>query len=309
MAEGSKYPKQIAGPQREKLTLGIDANLEAAGKYTTRRGELKYTPPLEMHSPRSCFRWTIVDLTGAETKTPWGNIPAREVGTVVKKINAVIAYNTVTPKKNKGDLSLAYTVPILAGKFQKKTAATILVENEENLDKLLQTADFLKNNLTNSRYSAGNKKQIKAIEEAVELFRNGQLSSDVVSESSIEIYNRRNKVLKDHVINNTHFFCYSFLISFMPQLDYPWHIAIENSYVKIKESADGMHEAIPGTAIKACNSSIDLTEFEIGNIVDQMLSIKQNFESLYFPQQYKEAVRQFKELMAEVKKGKLKESA
>ena len=75
----SKYPLQVAVIKRKEITLGIDANFERAGKAINSRGEETIIPPLSMHGPRSCFRWTLIDKSGSQPVYPNANIPCDEL--------------------------------------------------------------------------------------------------------------------------------------------------------------------------------------------------------------------------------------
>lgn len=294
-----KYPNQIAVVKRKNITLGLDALLFPAGSIRNNKGEEIVLPPLSMHSPMSCFKWTLIDKSRAETIYPEANIPCKDVGTFKRKVDAVIADATTSNTvEKKSAESPAYTTKILVSKsFRGKTPASILLENEENLEQLLQTAEFLREHCDDSKYSEGNKQQIQAIEEAVELFRADKLSADQIQNESIVIYHQPSKTLTSRpAIEIDHFFTYSFKIEYLKSYTYPWQISIENFYVKIKKKPNGMREAIPGTAIKRAKSQIQITDYEMGYLVDRLYSTMQYFEMIYFKRQYERAIELYEKL-------------
>lgn len=294
-----KYPYQIAVIKRNSVTLGIDALLSLAGPIRNSKGEETVLPPLSMHSPMSCFKWTLIDKSGVEIIYPEANIPCKDVGTFRRKVDAVIADATTSStvvKKNED--SPAYTTKILVSKlFRGKTPASILLENEENLEQLLKTAEFLREHCDNSKYSEGNKQQILAIEEAVELFRSDKLSADRIQNESIVVYHQPSKTLTSRpAIEVDHFFTYAFKIEYLKSYTYPWQISIENYFVKIKKKPNGMREAIPGSAIKRMKSQIQISDYEMGYLVDRIYSTMQYFEMIHFKHQYEKAIKLYEQL-------------
>ena len=306
--EISRYPRQIAVVKRREITLGIDANLELAGAAKNSRRETIIIPPLTMHGPRSCFQWTLVDKSGSETVYPSANLPCGEVAVLRTKVNAVITHNTVSPvrKQTAGKpQSPAYTVTIRMKEFKGRTPAAILLEDAGNVEGLQNIAEYLQNQGASSRYREGNLQQIQAIEEAIALLEKGELSAESASNRNepIEVYHRPQKVLLNRPAKEDRYFVYSFKIECIPGYTYPWAVSISNAYMKIRKKSDGTHETIPGTAIGRSVSQIQLSDYEMGYLVDRMHSTMSNFELIYFKSQYLESIRQNEALLHDLHGG------
>ena len=303
MPDISRYPQQVAVIRRKQITLGVDANLELAGISSNSRGEKVVLPPLSMHGPYSCFRWTLIDKSGTQPIYPSANIPCSEVPVLRTKVNAVIAQNTLRrPKMQQQNLnqqSLAYTVKIRMSKFKGKTPAEILLANENDLNALLELQDYLRKQGPNSRYQESNQQQIQAIEEAIELYRAKELSPEMVENDttgSVVVYHRPQKVLLNRPTKGDHYFVYSFKIECIPEYNYPWIISIGNAYMKIKKKSDGTHETIPNTSINRTVSQLQISDYEMGYIVERIHNTLMNFELIFFKKQYVESMRQYQAL-------------
>lgn len=313
MQEYSKYPQQIAVIKRRTMTLGIDANLELAGKATNTRAEETILPPLSMHGPFSCFRWTLIDKSGVQPIYPSANLPCSEAPTLRTKVNAVIGQNTLRKPKTADmtNQSLAYSVKIRLPKFKGRTPAEILLENGEALNDLLGAKEYLEQQAPNSRYQESNLQQAKAIEEAVMLYNDGKLSAKSVegSESGFVVYHRPQKVLLNRPSRNDHYFVYSFKIECLPEYNYPWVISIGNAYMKIKKKSDGTHETIPNTSIDRCYAQIQISDYEMGYIVERIYNTLTNFELVFFKSQYNESLRQYSELREQFRSDDINHAA
>lgn len=305
LTEVSRYPQQIAVIKRKLITLGIDANLELAGTATNTRGEEIIVPPLSMHGPYSCFRWTLIDKSGPVTVYPIANIPSGEAATLRTKVNAIIAQNALkAPRVVQTDaaepLGPAYTTKIRMNKFKGRTPASVLLENPKNMDDLLEILNYLQSQDSQSRYWESNQQQIQAIEEAVELFNKKELSEEMVDNTAagaLVVYHRPHKVLLNRPPKGDHYFVYSFKIDFLEGYDYPWRINIANAYMKIKKKSDGTHETVPNTAIEKSVSQLQVTDYEMGYLVERIYNTMVNFELIFFKKQYAESARQYQELM------------
>ena len=291
-----KYPNQIAVVKRKSVTLGIDAYLSLAGSITNAKGEEIILPPLGMHSPMSCFKWTLIDKASAQTVFPTANIPCADVNTLKIKIDAIIGQVTVSGSRqqdHKNQKRPAYTTLIRVNKFRGKTPASILLENEENFEPLLETAKFLREQESESKYAESNRLQIEAIEEAIALYQAGELSADYISENeSIVVYDQPNKILTSRKpIEMDHFFCYAIKIEYLKGFNYPWQISINNSFVRIRKRENGMREAVSGSAINESRSRIQISDYEIGNIIGRMYASMQLFEMIYFKGQYNRLIK------------------
>ena len=300
MQDVSKYPLQVAVIKRKEITLGIDANFERAGKAVNSRGEETVIPPLSMHGPRSCFRWTLIDKSGSQPVYPNANIPCDELAALRTRVNAVIAQNTLksvkTPQqKETGNQGPAYTVKIRMPKFKGRSPAEILLENSENLNELLNIREYLMKQGSNSRYWESNQQQIQAIEDAAALFKEDKLSAEAVgnnSSASIVVYHRPQKILLNRPAKGDHYFTYSFKIECIPSYNYPWTITIDNQYMKVKKVGD-MTQTIPETGIYRTSAQLQIADYEMGYIIERMHSTVANFELIFFKAQYNEALRQY----------------
>lgn len=305
LAKASRYPQQIAVVKRSKVTLGIDANLELADTAKNSRGEEIAVPPLTMHGPYSCFRWTLIDKSGSGVVYPSANIPSREVATLRTKVNAVIGHNTIQKPRiaqqpGKGESQgAAYTVKIRMNKFKGRTPAAVLLENPDSLSELQGIVEFLRSQGRESRYWESNQQQIQAIEEAIGLLNRQELSAESVDDSSgaTVVYHRPQKVLLNRPPKGDHYFTYSIKIECLAGYEYPWHISIANAYMRVKKKSDGTHETIPNTAIEKAISQLQISDYEMGYVVERMYSTLANFDLIFFKKQYTESVRQYQELL------------
>ena len=292
-----RYPRQVAVARRRTVTLSIEAALEIAGEAKNSRGEIEQLPPMSMHSPYSRFVITLIDTSKVQKIYPWANIPPSDVGVLKTLTDTMLKESLLAQKVREKDGDTeegsAYTTKILVSKlFRGRTPASVLLEDSDNLDKLLQTAEFLETHLDESKFRAGNLKQIEAIREAVELYRSGELSEqEVQGRDPIVVYHVPSKTLRNRKPKGDKYFTYSIKIDCLVGYTYPWTIWIENSYVRIKDHGDGTFESVPSTAIDKSASKIQLTDYEFGGIVNSMYMALCNFETVFFRQQYGKAMQ------------------
>ena len=196
MNEKIKYPRQVGSIKRSKKVLGIDAEL-----HLPTEEEILNTPPLAMHSGYSRFEVSLIDKD--QDAVAVANIPANDVFYIKQKteiamdriVDAQYVKRTATAVSK--PKSIAYTQQIMADKnFKGKTPAEILINTPENKELLIRTRDWLSANL--SKYPR-NKPQIDAINEALDLFDTGMLSSEDAAEyadtyeSMITVYDSGSK--------------------------------------------------------------------------------------------------------------------
>lgn len=101
-----RYPRQIYSAKRETVILSIE-------NYLSKPDIHDKVPPLEMHSAFSRFVITIIDKSGAETKTPKANIPARDVPGIVEISKLVMLekmrYESSVDEQAETEFSAGYT--------------------------------------------------------------------------------------------------------------------------------------------------------------------------------------------------------
>lgn len=77
----------------------------------------------------------------------------------------------------------------------------------------------------------------------------------------------------------------------MKGFNYPWQISINNSFVRIRKKTNGMREAVSGSAINESRSRIQISDYEIGNIIGRMYASMQLFEMIHFKGQYNKLIK------------------
>lgn len=292
----NKYPKQIGRVMRKTKTLGVDAHLLLPIKTENKS-------PLEIHSNISRVVFTIIDNTGKETIFPSGNIPATEVGYVYKLTKTAMdikrqreflpwikSVSDEKPKQiSKADNnSLAYEVKLADRTFRNKTPAEVLIADPNNKDKLLSIRDWLVKN--QNKYPA-NKRQINAIDSAIELLNAGQLANDddvavLPTKNLIPIYDSgikfRRKVDKKTEKNQI----YQIKINYDIDKDYPIYIEIMNGFAPVTDTQSGGKNIRMTEAEKITKSFMLLTESEWFELILQAVKTVSNFETINFKKQF-----------------------
>ena len=191
------YVRQIASTagrmDGDIIMLSVEDNLSVPDKD----GRVK-TPPL---GSSSLSRYVII-LNGKGNAVQ-ANLPADEVHALAQRCRAVTQSRIMRTVLGIGGPG-ADDVPvkIFMGKFKGKTPEEVLLENPNNYQELINTANMLCQNLdnpANARYREGNSRQIEAIRRAVDKFNRGELKTAV--STCIDVYpgewKNKNKKLED----------------------------------------------------------------------------------------------------------------
>lgn len=218
-----KYPKQICSAASNKKMLGVDGEFNLPGEKDS---------PLEQNS-LSRFVFTIIDKTSGKGVPASANIPVKEINSM--KIRTELAVGKLieskTVKSDGGSAnSVAYTQKLFTGTLKGRTPADILSNSPELKGELEKQRKFLKEH--EADYSA-NPAQIKAIDEALQLFNDGKLTkADNGSSVGFPIYKSEYKYMRtknEHGEN----LIYKIEINFEPAMNNPFTVVIENSYAPV----------------------------------------------------------------------------
>lgn len=253
-----KYPKEIKPAYIIKegnkfKTLSIENNLSVVSEEPD-AGDDYIRSPLEIFSPYSVFRATIIEKNGTDNKQPYANIPVCDVAGIsefTKLAMQKTLYNNMERsilnklgKKNgeedeyKHLKVLAYGTQLLVGKFRGKSPAQLIIESEENIIKLKETKKWLED-----RNNKNNAAQIEAIKAALVLYDNKLLSKEdhEVNSTASEpfvIYDKPIKTLKSTTRSDGKCLVYGINISYRYDSKNnnanPIHIRITNYYAKTK---------------------------------------------------------------------------
>lgn len=139
--------------------------------------------PLTMHDA-TFSRFKVVIINEAK-KAASANIPVSAMPGIFYNMEAAARAGEMKKPPSENPQSPAYTVKITAGTLRGKTPAQALAEKPENKELLNNQINWLKQNL--ARYP-GNKVQINAIQEALELYRAGHLKKVTPAEEDTVIY-------------------------------------------------------------------------------------------------------------------------
>jgi hypothetical protein len=297
----TKYPFQIESiihKSRDTYrTFGMDANLFSPEEESESR-----TPkaPLEMHEGYSIFKGTLIAKDPKETKVVSFNIPARDVPYIHKKTTMAMEMalkNKMEPKKTSSGTGTgpAYTVKITAGTLKGKTPAQVLLEG--NIEALNNQKKWLEDNLSKFK---SNQTQIDAIEQALDLFKKGEISTDtVVNDGSVfEIYSCPSKNIRP-IDERGYFTIYDVTISYDSSRNMPVEIRVNNCMAPVDKSKG--NEIVMSKADNKRTLSMSLMESEWFAMIDAMKSQKRLFENLTYPEQLKLARRISKENRDEAK--------
>lgn len=307
MGANIKYPMQATAIKRDEKVLAIDTQL-----YLPNENE--NIPPLEIHSGFSRFVFTIVDTTGKQVITPKANILPKEIDAICTKTNLAMQIlfnkkagllntaNTEVKTDNKdSDNDIysgpAYTQKLIMNKYKGKTPAQILTENPNEKDSLINTMNWLKEHLEKF---PNNKFQIEAIQNAIDLFGIGELKSNEaknpskqnVANNSILIYSSpdgKHFTSKNDKNEKGYSLCYKIIITFNPNMNYPFNVKISNMYAPIETAKNGKKVAKLSMAENTITSNLNIGENEWLYFVNHMKRTLLRFEEMNFQKQYNEA--------------------
>lgn len=280
--KGLKYPFQVTSIKRTKKVLGVDAKLFAP----TEREKLS---PLELHSGYSRFELTIVDKEN--NTTPTANIPAEDIPYIYQTSKIALEHLLIGNASETGGgqvvRSPAYTQKLMSNQFKGLTPAEVLIKDKNAETGLLNAKIWLESNL--SKYP-GNKGQIDAINDAINLLHNGKLSSDNVntSVSNIEVYKTDYK-FKSKQNEKGYNLIYGIEVICDPSKKYPFQISIMNCYAPVETSPNGQKNIKMNSAENTVKSSMLVTKEEWFKLISKLNRTVSYFEQMNFAELFNES--------------------
>ena len=228
---------------------------------------------------------SLISKTDGKTDVLVFNIPSREINEVKLKTDIAINYLMTSsainqqPDEDGFGSSLAFTTPLMLSAFKGKTPAAVLMENPANKEVLIKGKAWLEANL--DKYPA-NKKQIDAIDDAINLLNIGELSGSApVSQPNnvLTIYKRdyKHKSKKDENGNNL---IYSIEIICDTTKNMPFAVNVMNCYAPV-EKVNGQTVVRMNSAVNTKKVSMLLTDSEWISLVGQAYDLYQNFKRIH----------------------------
>ena len=285
MENKKRYPYQTYSVKRQSKVLSVEA--------------LLFTPtdndpsPLELHSGYSRFLFTLIDKTSSTTVTPKANIPCGDIS-IIKARTDIAMYSYLLGASAQSSVNdelynrPAFTQKLASTLFKNQSPAEALIADPANKSKLLDTRKWLESNL--SKYP-NNKKQIDAIDDAIQLFDIGELTgagAPAKSASSFPIYKTEYKHFseKDKQGNSL---IYSISIIYDGSKNYPFICEITNCFAPIEVMPGGTHRPVMKQATHMTKSSIAMSDAEWVGLITHISNVKQNFELTNFRNLYSKA--------------------
>lgn len=230
-----RYPKNCAFVKTDELTLSADDSLCIPTVDEMKKGDRS---PLLAHSKFSVFKVAIIKK-GVGSVT--ANIPADKIygiglkSDIAIQMDMMAALGSKKKEQEAGPLSEAYTVPIKSkiAQLSNKPPALIMLESPDFIQELIKQRDWLVdqvNKNANPKYRKGNETQIRAINQAVELYNNGLLNPELIRPSDvISIYDIPMKVPNKRNLDSRGFVqVYGISITYTLGVKMPYRFEIYN---------------------------------------------------------------------------------
>ena len=250
-------PKQIyvifSGRKENKSVLSVESHLSAANPKDGKEG----TAPQTIFGRFSRFVFSLI--SNGEAKT--ANMPLSDLPDILartKFIRNKMYERELCPsvKAENAPTSPAYTVKMPAGEFKGKTPAEIILENEENKQKLNKQYKFLQDNL---QEYPNNQQIMDAIKDAAELHKAGKLVAQKSSGAEeFTLYSPGPRPLVRKKDNTGKSFVYDLKIKAYLEGQYPIQVTVQNYYAPVETSDNGMH--------KVMTSQMDKNTMKTGTI-------------------------------------------
>lgn len=269
-------PTELASVVRNQ-TLIVQNELSVAGEGNDEN------PPLMVYSGFSRFVFAIIN---AERKSVTANVRVNEIPGIAAasdyayRMHMDSLYQPKSAEKTEGGVDTstpAFTKRITSGTMKGKTPVEVIVgaeDKEKAIDDLRNQYKWLKNNSTNPKYAANNKEQMDAITEAVNLFKDGKLTDDVVSAAKttatgmmIPICYSGFRPLRSREKRNGKTFIYEIKIDWNVGSAYPVNVEIRNYYATVLEKEDGQLNVQVSTKEAEQKNTMALTVAEWQNIL------------------------------------------
>lgn len=315
----TKYPFQIDSIVHKSKTVtrtfGMEARLFSPPEENDDR---EPAAPLEMHEGYSVFKGTLIAKENTDRKFVAFNIPAKDIAYIHKKTSMVMAealskklkpVKKVKPAKEEAEESsesAAYTITIPSGILKGKTPAEVLAGDPTGEEKLNRHKKWLEDNV--EKYPR-NQLQIDAIDEALQLKREGKLAEAIPTTSenedelpTVEIYVSPSKNVKP-LDKEGRYTVYDVEVTYDASKGMPFTITVNNCFAPVEKTA-GKNNIVMSKAVDKKKISMALSEDEWYTMVDTMLSQKTLFETLTYPEQLKMAQKIDEENRKKASKGK-----
>lgn len=232
-----KYINQIAnsaqivksGDQYKRIMFSVDDHLCGADA-----GGDDKNMPLGM---RRLSRYTLIINDGSVVEA---NLPADEVHALAERCRAIVHGRIMKAMLGiSSSEQQASPVKIMMGKFKGRTAEEVLLENPNNANDLMQTMQFISQNIdnpANAKYREGNIRQVQAIQEAITKLNNGTLKPTGASVIKVYDGNWKNHAKK---LPNGLYKAYHLEINCHMSGNSPWEILIESAEVPVDIDGSG----------------------------------------------------------------------
>lgn len=295
----TEYPKQIYSTIHKSgngtKTISVDNSLYSP---TGENEERKPTPPLEMHEGFSRFVVHLISAGNGSSKCLNANIPAKEIPFIHKKTCLIMQDNlkggnleSLLGKSNqkKETKPLAYTYKFTIGNFNGKTPAQCLLESKDNEAKLINQKNWAVNNLEKYKGKPlyqNIQDQIKAIDEAINLFKSGKLNESDVSDTTtdiITIYKCPPKNVKP-IDKEGRYTVYTIEITYDKNKTLPIGIEIMNCFAPVNKSSGNV--ILLKDAVDKKTENMRLSEEEWYMMIDTMKAQKIMFEDYTYKKQF-----------------------
>lgn len=296
-------PMELAAVVRNQ-TLIVQNGLSLAGAGDDEN------QPLKVYSAFSRFIFAIIN---SDKKSVTANIRVTDIPGILAaseyayRTHMDFLYHTnpaaspAASDNNGVDVSSpAFTKRFTSGKMKGKTPAQVLLEAEDKEDaiqNLNSQFSWLKRNAEkNPKYAAGNREQMKAIQEAAALYKEGRLTQDLLKAPShtgdgqvIPLYESGFRPLRSRKKKNGKTFIYEIVFDWTIGSAYPVSITIRNYYADVTEKENGMLNVLAKTKEQEQKNSMALTAAEWQNILYMIQANMRMFEERSRDACYKQA--------------------
>lgn len=193
--------------------------------------------PMKIFAEYSVFRLTLIEK-GSNTKYVRANITLDDFEELRQNsidVNPLIIKCRWEEQQNRNltstTLSVAYTQVLVVGECKGQTPAQAILKDEHNVHKLEYTALWLEERINTH---PNNKRQYDAIQEALQLYRDGQLCEDLTqsnaASSTLLLFDSGLKTIDDPSRKDRRKLIYQWKLECTPDLQYPYHLKIVNYY-------------------------------------------------------------------------------
>lgn len=272
-----KDPTAVCKFGRINKVLILENHLSAIQDYENAQ-------PYGIHSPYSVFKLKHLE-SGKCVST---NIPPKKLADIQEKSrfanNAILKVRMSGAKAGQEELPSCYTAKIMLGdaSIKGKTPAQVMLDNPENAAQMLQTKKYLQENLNNpanAKYKASNEKLIMAIDEAIALYKKGELEKkENAGTRMIPIYVEECKVPNIKKLDkNKNTEVYSIKIYCNPVMDNPFVIQMMNCMAPVENN-----DVVLAKAVQKNETKFVLTDSEWNTLLQEMVETEYCFRVCHF---------------------------